>query len=502
MKVTESVNKCMDNNRSGDFRKTVFSNFIWRFLERFGAKGVSLVVSVILARMLEPAVYGTLSIMLVLTSAMQLLVDSGLGNALIQKLDADNRDFSSVFYFNLFFCTMLYFALFWIAVPISKVYNDAEMIPMIRVLGVVVVISGVKNVQQAYVSKKMLFRKFFFSTLGGTIVSAIVGIVMAYLDYGIWALIVQYLLNAIVDTLILWISVDWRPSLFFSFTRLKSLLNFAWKWLASAIIYKVYLSARSLIIGKRYSTESLAYYEESNKYASFFSSNIGDSINSVLFPAMASVQNDREEVKKIARRSIKISFFVISPILIGFACLAEDFVKLVLTAKWLPIVPYLRIFCVTFVFYPVHTINLNIIKSLGESGMILKLEIIKAAISIAFLVATINHGVLVVAYGALVMDFVGQVANAYPNKKLLDYGYFDQIKDYFPIVFTSILMGMIIFPIRYIPIHTFWVLLIQIVVGIVVYFWISKLLHIDSAEYLKNLLSSFFAKDEKRSMTL
>ena len=210
----------------------VFSNFFWRFAERVGAQLVAFIVSIVLARILEPSAYGVVALITVITTIMQVFVDSGLGTALIQKKDADNLDFSTVFYTNIVFCALLYIGLFFASPYIADFYNDPNLVPYIRVLGLTVLISGIKNVQQAYVSRHMMFKKFFFSTLGGTLTAGVVGVIMALLGAGVWALVAQHVINLSIDTFILWIIVKWRPKLKFSFTRLKGLFSFGWKLLA------------------------------------------------------------------------------------------------------------------------------------------------------------------------------------------------------------------------------------------------------------------------------
>ena len=204
-------------------RNKVINNFLWRFAERCGAQIVTLIVSIILARILTPNDFGKISLVLVFTTIMQVFVDSGLGNALIQKKDADDLDFSTVFYTNIVICLVLYIGIFIASPTIARFYDDLNLIPVIRVLSLTLVISGVKNVQQAYVSKKMIFKKFFFATLLGTIGAAFLGVIMAINGMGVWALVAQQLFNLSLDTIILWITVKWRPKLCFSFKRLKKL---------------------------------------------------------------------------------------------------------------------------------------------------------------------------------------------------------------------------------------------------------------------------------------
>ena len=234
-----------------DRKLSFFSNLLWRFMERCGAQLVSFVVSVVLARLLDPSLYGTIALVTVITSILNVFVDSGMANALIQKKNTDDLDFSSVFYFNVAFCLVLYALLFFSAPLISRLYGNPDLVPIFRVLGLTIVISGVKNVQQAYVAKTMQFRRFFFSTLGGTILSAVVGITMAYTGFGIWALVAQMLLNAAVSTAILWLTVGWRPLRMFSFERLKGLISYGWKILVSGLLDTVYLKLYQLAVGLR-----------------------------------------------------------------------------------------------------------------------------------------------------------------------------------------------------------------------------------------------------------
>ena len=326
--------------------KTTVKNFIWRFAERCGAQGVSFIVSIVLARLLEPSVYGTIALVTVFTTILQVFVDSGLGTALIQKKDADDLDFSSVFYFNFTVCLILYLGMFISAPYIAKFYGDETLVPVIRVISLTLVISGVKNIQQAYVSRNMLFKRFFFSTIGGTIASAFVGIFMAYIGMGVWALVAQQLSNATIDTIILWVTVKWKPKRMFSWKRLKELLSYGWKLLVSALLETVYNNLRNLVIGKLYSSADLAYYNQGDKFPKLIVTNINTSIDSVLLPTMASSQDDSARVKNMTRRAIKTSTYIMAPLMIGLAFCSNTIVELVLTEKWLPCVPFLQIFCI------------------------------------------------------------------------------------------------------------------------------------------------------------
>ena len=327
----------------------VVSNFIWRFAERCGAQLVSFVVSIVLARLLEPSVYGTVALVTVFTTILQVFIDSGLGTALIQKKNADDLDYSSVFYFNFVVCIILYLGMFIAAPYIAKFYGNMSLIPVIRVISLTLIISGVKNIQQAYVSSNMLFKRFFFSTIGGTIVSAFVGIFMAYIGMGVWALVAQQLSNAMIDTMILWITVKWRPKAVFSWERLKSLLAYGWKLLVAVLLDTVYNNLRNLVIGKMYSSADLAFYNQGDKFPKIIVTNINTSIDSVLLPTMSSEQDNKARVKEMTRRAIKTSTYIMAPLMMGLAFCAKTVVELVLTQKWLPCVPFLQIFCICFI---------------------------------------------------------------------------------------------------------------------------------------------------------
>lgn len=467
--------------------KTV-SGLFWRFMERCGAQGVNLIVQIVLARLLTPEAYGTIAIVSVFINILQIFVDSGMGNALIQKKNADDLDFSSVFYFNMVICFILYGIMFFAAPFISGFYDDSGLTPIIRVVSLVLVISGLKNVQQAYVSRTMQFKRFFFATLGGTIIAAIVGIWMAYAGYGVWALVAQNLVNQIIATFVLWFTVRWRPKLLFSFSRLKDLISYGWKLLVSALIDTVYTNIRQLIIGKMYSSADLGLYNKGQQLTYTVINNINVSIDSVLFPAMSSEQDDMGRVKAITRRSIKTSSYIIWPLMIGMAVVAEPFVELFLTHKWIEVVPFIRVFCVSYAFYPIHTANLNAIKAIGRSDLFLKLEIIKKTIGMIVLFATMWSGPLVMAYGVLVAGLVSQIINSWPNRKLLRYSYIEQIKDILPYIIISLIMGGCVYAITYMPINYFMMLLLQIIVGAIIYIILSKIFKIDSYQYIKEVL--------------
>lgn len=475
----------------------IFSNFIWRFAERSGAQLVTFVVSIVLARILSPEDYGTISLVTVFTAIMQVFVDSGLSTALIQKKDADDLDYSSVFYFNFMVCIFLYIVMFCVAPLIAAFYNLPELVSIVRVISLTIVISGVKGVQQSYVSRNMVFKRFFYSTLGGTIFSAFLGIAMAYAGFGVWAIVAQQLSNAFIDTLILWITVKWRPKWMFSWTRLKSLLSYGWKLLCSALLDTVYNNLRSLIIGKVYSSSDLAYYNEGRKFPVLIVTNINVSIDSVLLPAMSKEQEHKERIKIMTRRSIMTSCYIMAPLMIGLACCAKNIVTLILTEKWLPCVFFLQIFCIIYMFYPIHTANLNAIKAMGKSDLFLKLEICKKIVGLVLLFLTVFISVKATTYSLLVSTFLSMIINSWPNKKLLQYSFLEQMKDIIPSILLAVGMGICVLLIGLLKLPVLILLMLQILCGGAVYLLGSAVLRLEPFVYLLDIVMSILKKENK-----
>ena len=469
----------------------LLSNFIWKFGEKFGSQVVTFVVTIILARILGPDIYGQIAIITAFITILSVFCDSGLGSSLIQKKNADDIDFSTVFYTNAVVGFTLYLVMFVAAPHIASYYDDSSMVPLIRALSLTLPFLGIKNVQQAYVSKNMMFKKFFFSTLSGTISSAVVGITVAVKGGGAWALVASNLALVVVDTVVLWITVPWRPKLFFSWIRLKWLFSYGWKLLASGFMETIYSNLRALIIGKRYTQTALAYYTKGKNFPDMIVSNVNHSIESVLFPALSREQDNVENVKNMTRRAIKTSVYVLAPLLMGLAAVAEPLVNILLGDEWLEIVPFMRIFCASLVFWPIHTANLNAIKALGRSDIILKQEIAKKVVGLIILVAAIPYGVLCLAYSLLVESFASQIINSWPNRKLIKYRYIEQLKDIFPCLLLAVFMAGCVYPVTLLGMGDFLTITVQVILGAAIYIIGSSMLKLDSFIYLWRFLSDF-----------
>ena len=468
----------------------VFSNLIWKFMERCGAQLVSLVVQIVLTRLLAPEEFGTITLITAFVTILQVFVDSGFGTALIQKKDSDDVDFSSVFYFNVAVCLLIYFLLYISSPLIASYYERPELCVLTRALGLVIIISGVRNIQQAYIARHMLFKRYFFVTLGGTVSGAVIGIIMAYRGYGVWALVAQTLSNNIVSVIILWFTVKWRPKAVFSLERLKGLFSFGWKLLVSSLLDTVFQQLRTLVIGKKYNDDDLAYFNKGNYVPNTIVLSINSSIESVMLSALSAQQDITERVRLMTKRSVQLSSYIMWPLMLGICACAEPLVSFVFTDKWLPCVPYIRIFCIYYALYPIHTSNLNAIKAVGRSDLFLKLEIIKKAVNLALLFATMNFGVAVMAYGVLAEGVISLFINALPNRKLIGYSIAEQLKDILSSALIALVMGGAVYAVSFLNLSAALTLLIQIPLGVIIYFAVSVIFKPESFRYLLDIVRS------------
>lgn len=453
----------------------LLSNLSWKFGEGITAQLVTFVVSIILARILEPSHYGIIAIVTIFITLANVLVNDGFGSALIQKKDADDLDFASVLYFNIVLSILLYAILFLCAPFIASFFGEGYeiLIPVLRVLGLRIIISGINSVQQAYVARNMIFRKFFWATLSGTVLSAIVGIWMAYSGYGVWALVAQYMTNTIVNTIVLGISLHIKPKLAFSMERIIGMLGFGSRILGASLLITGYMELRALIIGKLYSPADLAFYDRGRQFPNLIVANINTSIGAVLFPKMSKEQDNKVAIKNTTRNSIRFSAYIMCPMMLGLAVVAKPLVSLLLTDKWLPCVSLLQLFCIIYLFQPIHTANMQAIKAIGRSDTYLKLEILKKSIELVTLVIVMWISVEAIVINMAVLATAFTFVNAFPNSKYLDYNFKEQMFDILPSIGTAGIMAVLVFFMQYIPLPTMPLLILQILCGLVLYLLLS-----------------------------
>ena len=415
------------------------SALIWKLLERFGVQGVSFFLQIILARLLDPHHYGMLSMMIVFTSLANVFVQTGFNTSLIQNKDVTEEDYSSVFWVSLAIAIILYGILFFASPLIADFYRMQEIVTPFRVLALILIPGAFNSVQLAKVSREMDFKKVFYSNVGGTLISGITGIILAYKGFGIWALVVQNLLNIIVACIVMLFTVAWRPRFICNISRVKILFSYGWKLLVSALLDTLYQDIQGLVIGRKYDSATLGFFNRGKQFPQFLINAINGAVQSVLLPAMSALQDKKEEVKRVMRQSMTLSAFIIFPMMAGLAGISETLVKLLLTEKWLPCVPYIKLFCFSFAFWPVQTCNLSAINAMGRSDIFLKLEIIKKSYGMAVLIIAVVffNTPLAIAATGLVTALLSCFVNAFPNKKLINYSFKKQI--YTQIIWTNLI---------------------------------------------------------------
>ncbi len=480
-------------------KASIISSLVWKFMERMGIQGTQFVVSIILARLLAPEDFGLIALVMAVIAIANVFVQSGLGTALIQKKDADDTDFSSVFYASLALAGVVYAIIFFAAPFIADFYEKPALVTIIRILTLTLFVGVFNSIQYAFVARNMMFKKFFFRSIGSMIPSSIIGITMAFTGFGVWALVAQQLSNSILAVAIMWVVVPWRPKLLFSLERLSKLFSFGWKLLLSSILDTVYSQLQSFIIGKMFSPASLAFYDRGSHFPYIIINNVNNSIQAVMLPSLSAYQDDRPQIKKMMRRAIVTSSFLIIPMMAGLGAMAEPVVQILLGDKWLPCVPFVQIFCFIYAFYPIHTSNLSAINAMGRSDIFLKLEIIKKAYGLTILIASILYfrSPIGIAYGAALCTVIASFVNAFPNNKLLNYGYLEQIKDILPSALLACVMAIAIIALGCLHLNIFLTIVLQIVLGSVIYLGLAKILHFESLDYLLKTVADFRRKHGK-----
>ncbi len=469
-------------------KQKIVHSFLWKLLERFSSQTISLLVTILLARILMPSEYGIIAIIVVFIDLANVIIDGGLNTALIQKKKADDLDFSTILYVSLGLAAVLYVILFFSAPWIAAFYDNALLTPVVRVLSTILFFNSFNAIQRAYIAKHMLFDKLFYCSLGATIVSGGIGIFMANEGYGVWALVAQQITNQMATTLIMWFTIKWRPIWAFSLERFKGLFDFGWKIFLANLIVVVYEDIRSLIIGRVYQPATLAFFDRGKQFPNLIMTNINISLQAVLLPAFADIQDEREKVKLMMKRSIEVTHFVIMPILMGLLVAAKPFVVLLLTEKWLGAVPFIQIFCVAFMLMPIQSSNMSAIKALGYSDIILKIEGVKKVIEAIILVVSFLIDVYAVAWGIVLYNAICIIVNLYPCRKILNYGVVEQLKDVTAPTVISVIMGASIYWISWMNYHPALLLFAQMLIGTIVYITLHAVMKTTGFIYTKDLL--------------
>lgn len=469
-----------------NLKGSTISAVFWKLLERGGSSIVQLLVQVVMARLLAPEQFGALAVMLVFVNLGNVVVQSGLNTALIQSPEADDADFSTVFWMSLVVSVVLYLAIFLAAPSIAKFYTMPVIVWPLRVLGLLLVINSYNAVQVAKVTRALEMRKIFWATIASVAVSAGVGICSALAGVGLWALVAQQLSYQVVNCVVLAFQVDWRPQVTFKVDRALELFGFGWRLLASGLLDQGYQSLADLIVGKRFSAAQLGLVSQGKKYPQAVGSMLDGAIQPVMLSAVSHVQDDRSRVKRLVRRALKTSTFLIAPAMTLFACCAPSLVPALLGPQWDEAVPFMQVYCMVYALLPIHTTNLQALNGMGRSDLFLRLELVKKAYGIAVLLfcafALNDVGALVASY--LVTGAASTFVNAWPNKRVIGYSYAEQVRDIAPAFLLSAAAAVAALAVASVGLGAWFTVVTQAAVFALVYLGLAALLRLEAFTYL------------------
>lgn len=480
----------MKQNEKPSMKNKVISGMTWLFGERISAQLVSMLVTIILARLLEPEHYGMISIVTVFITFSNVFVTGGFSTALIQKKEADDLDFDSAFLLSTALGCLLYAILFFGAPYIADFYAMPDLTAVIRVMSLKLPLAALNSVQRAHLQRNMKFKRFFKVTMGGTLTSAALGIGAAVAGLGVWALVIQQISNTFVGVLLLLPCCEWKPKLRFSFARIKSIFGFGWKVLVTQLVIAMQDDIRSLIVGKVFGSADLAYYDQGKKYPSLMMTNINAAINKVMLSAYSKEQDNKARVLSMLRRSVSVGAYLMVPILLGFAVVAEPFVTIVLTEKWLPCVPFLQIFCIAFITRPLESCCHQALLSIGKSGTVL-IAIIAINITTltgVFVSVFVFESVLAIALFSLASTFISLACFLSFAAYHLGYNFKMQLRDFLPSLGVGIVMVAVVWLIGQLHMNTVLLLALQILAGAIVYVGCSVVFKLEPFRYIMGML--------------
>ena len=467
--------------------RKVIHSFIWKLLERFSAQIITFIISLLLARLLDPNHYGMMSIITIFITLADIFIHNGFNTSLIQSKSVDDDDYSSVFWISeivaIILCVILFFCIPYIAI----FYNMFEIIIPFRVMSLVLIPGAYNSIQIAKINRELDFKKLFILNTISNIFGGILGIITALFGFGLWSLVIQRMSGTLLSCIVLSFIVKWKPKFVFNIERVKVLFSFGWKLLISSLLDTGYQNLQSLVIGKKYDTNTLAYNDRGKHFSQFIMSAVNDTVLAVMLPTMSKEQDNVLKVKSLTQKSMTVTSYLVFPMMAGLAAIAKPLVTVLLTEKWLECVPYMQIYCFIFAFYPVHSCNLQALNALGRSDLFLKLEIIKKTygiISIIIAVFCFNSPLAICGVG-LVTTWLGWFVNSYPNKKLLNYSMKEQLLDLLPSILVTLIMFIGVLLIGKLNINNVLLLIIQIISGILIYFVFSMIIKPSAFIFIK-----------------
>ncbi len=423
-------------------KRQTIKGVIWNGLNIISNRVLFFIVGIILARILTPADYGLITIVGVFTAILQIFTDGGLGLALIRKQDRTEKDKSTVFWYNLFMCWFIYLVLFFSAPYIAKFYDLPILTKLTRILTLNLIYSPIGNIQSTLMRADINFKTPTLIGFCGTIIYGIVAITLAVLGYGVWALVYCTLANSLFIAIANAVIVKWRPKTGFSLQSFRELFGYSSKLLISTIIDRIYVNVSPLIIGKFYNASKLGVYGRAQNWVALPSVTVTDIWMGVAFPTLAKLQNDKEQLMHAYRKILKLSAYIIFPLLFFLASVADPLIRFVLTDKWEDCIYLTQLLCFSAMWYPIHGINLNLLQVTGRSDLFLRVEIIKKIVGLTILFITAPISLEMMCIGQIISSFISLYVNTYYTGKLLDFGLFKQVKDWFPILINCIVLGV------------------------------------------------------------
>lgn len=426
---------------SESLKKKTIKGVIWSSFERFSTAGVNFIIGLIIARLLSPKEYGIIAMLAIFMAISQSIIDSGFSNALVRKLDRSESDYATSFYFNVIIGFIMYGVLFFSAPLIAQFYNTPELETVTKIVGITLILGSFTIVQQAILTIKVDFKTQMKISLVSAILSGLIGIIMAFNNYGVWALVGQIVSVAFFRTVLLWVIVKWIPKSGFSKQSFRNLFGYGSKLLLAGILETIYRNLYTIIIGKFFQSSALGLYSRGEQIASYPSSNITGVIQRVTFPILSQIQNDKTQLKNAFTQIIRTTCFIVFPLMMFLIIVAKPLVLIILTEKWVGCVEIIQILSISFMWYPVHILNLNVLQIAGRSDLFLKIEFIKKIIGLVILFATIPFGIILMCWGRVMYCFIELFINMYYTNRIIGSTYFQQLRQQIPMFLSALIMG-------------------------------------------------------------
>lgn len=471
-------------------KKQATTGLVWTFAQQFGNQIIGFVVSLVLARLLLPEEFGLIGMIAVFYSIGRGLMDAGLTQSLIRSNDVDEEDYSTVFYFNLAASALIYVLIFFLAPLIAQFYDQEILTAIVRLYCITFIIDAFSAVQRTRFTKKMDFKTQTLITIPSTIIGGIVGVTMAFQGLGVWSLVWNQIVTALIGSIQLWIYAKWTPSLVFNVEKFKDHFNFGYKLTLSGLLNRIFNNIYLIVIGRYFSAAQVGFYTRAETMKQLPVTNISNALNKVTYPLFAGIQDDNKRLKSIYSRIMKMVVFIIAPVLIIAGALAEPTFRFLFTEKWLPAVPYFQILCGIGILYPVSSYNLNVLKVKGRSDLFLKLEVYKKILVIISIFIAIPFGIYGLLWSQVFMSILSFIINSYYTGKFIDYTAWQQIKDILPILLLGVVVGVFVIICDYLVMDLVDVLRILIggSLGVILYAGLSYLFKFNSIHEIKNII--------------